>query len=108
MGEEDRFYWGQAGGFCYCLVDRQRGRIVALLYWESEMLGTEGGPEGEPVICEPAWLLLGADEPDQHYELKAPSPTMDLTDAELAAAHDAALEEGQRAILEHLDMKGLL
>ena len=69
-----RFYWGQAG-WAYYLMDRDRGHIIALLYWDNEELAAEGGPDGEPCIAEPAWAWLAADDPDQHYELQAPVPT---------------------------------
>lgn len=103
----DRFYWGQAGSTYYS-VDEWQGRIIALLYWTDEQLGCEGGPDGEPVICEPGWLLVPADEPDYHREICAPPLTREMTDAELADAHDIALEAGGRAIIEYLDLKGML
>ena len=106
-GSAQRFYWGQAGG-TYYLMDRDRGRIIALLYWESEVLGLVDGCEDEPCVCEPAWAWLAADNPDMHYELLAPVPTHDMSDEELAAAHDEALDEAQVQILEYLKGRRLL
>ncbi len=102
--ERDRFYWGQAGSIYYA-IDRWQGRIIALLYWTEEQLG---GRDGEPVILEPAWLWLPAEEPDYHRDISAPPLTRGMTDAELAAAHDIALEEAGRAILDYLDSRGML
>jgi hypothetical protein len=103
----DRFYWGQAGATYYS-VDQWQGRIVGLLYWTEEVLGCEGGPGGDPVILEPGWLWVPADEPDYHRDVTAPPLTSGMIDPELAEAHDIALEAGGQAILQYLDSKGQL
>lgn len=103
----ERFYWGQAG-WSYYLVDRQAGSIVALLYWDNEQLGEEGGPDGGPVILDPAWMWLAADDPDMHNDLQAPVPTSMMSYEELRAAHERALGEAQVVILTYLGGKGLL
>jgi hypothetical protein len=101
----ERFYWGQAGSVYY-LVDQ--GTIIALLYFEGEGVGQDGGPGGEPVVTPAVWLWLASDDPDQHYALDAPAMSAEMTDAELAATHDAALEAAQEAILDYLDRAGRL
>jgi hypothetical protein len=101
----DRFRWGQAGSVYY-LVDR--GTIIALLYFEGEGVGQEGGPGGEPVVTPAAWCWLAVNDPDQHYELDAPAMTADMTDADLAAVNDAALEAAAGQILDYLDRAGRL
>ena len=90
--------WGQAGSTYY---DRD-GRIAALLYFETVGLGEMDGPGGEPVVTEASWLWLPADDPDQHYEIDAPALRSDMTDQELAAAHETALGQATEQVAEHL------
>jgi hypothetical protein len=53
-------------------------------------------------------VWLAVDDPDHHYSLDTPAMSAEMTDAELAANHDAALEAGAEAILDYLDRTGRL
>ena len=91
--------WGNAGSTYYAVME---GRIVGLLYFEGEGLGEEDGPGGESVVTPPEWFLVLADAPKEHLALGAPPLEEGMSDNELMAATDAALEEATAMIEDHL------
>ena len=78
------------------------------MYFTGEGVGEVGGSGGEPVVTPAAWCFLSVDDPDQHYELDAPPMSAEMSDAELVANHETALDAAQAAILEYLERAGRL
>jgi hypothetical protein len=97
-------YWGHAGPHTYYAAIA--GHIRAILYWSDPVLGEEGGPGGEPVVVDARWCWIPGDSPDNHYEVDAPPLTPGMSEEELRAAHQAALDEAQRQIADYIEKRG--
>jgi hypothetical protein len=89
--ELSTLHWVAVGVAAFGLV--LGGRIVAIVYWEGADVA-ELAADGEPVVTEPGFTWVWAQQPWEHFYLfPAPDPVPE--------AWERAREEAARAYLEH-------
>jgi hypothetical protein len=93
--------WGNAGGPTYYAVGD--GSIQALLYWDDGGPGELYEPGGEPVIMNPGWYVVLADDPSNHFDVDAPGLEPGMADADLARATEAAMAAATGLVADHLN-----
>ena len=94
--ERTQLSWMNAGSTYYAV---HRDRIVALLYLDKGDGGSLRGLDG-------TWMLVLADQPDDHVGVDAPATTQEMDANEVAAVTGAAFYEAATLINDHLSLAG--
>ncbi len=86
--------WMNAGSTYYAVYE---DRVVALLYLDRGGIENVRGVDG-------TWMVVMADQPDDHLEVEAPPITPDMDDNEVATATGAAFSEASTLVNDHLEL----
>jgi hypothetical protein len=83
-------------------------RIVAILYWGEAQPAELGEPGGEPIVSEPSWFVVLADDPMNHFSIEAPSIEGLDNYEELVEATEAAFDAASRVVADALNSGRLI